>query len=317
MSDLSDSGRHIAGDGTSSRASVFYVDIDNQMESQKGKQQKKVKQKCQWWGVYVLGLLVVIIAEVLILLTSYYTWVLWPALSFAIILVILGALAVVRQYCPGRQKPYSTLVVGLFVAALVAVVGGVMGAYYFKYVWFFDKGNKYSIDSDVNPSTFTSPTFLSFSPGSQASLKVSVALTKDSTTYCLAPIVGRSPSSKEAFYWAVDTNCCSGGFSSPIINTCRYFGERPADEVLSGEVYADPVPSVYREATDIALQYYGFQTANSALFISLVSEYEHDLLMRLHRTQAYMCVTVVAFAWPILGLFYELFEWAYNRKRVV
>lgn len=316
MSDQSDSSRHIAGD--ESRANILYVDIDNQMESQKKvKQQRNVKQKCQWWGVYVLGLSLVITAEVIILLSSYYSWVLWPALSYAVVLVILGALGVVREYCPGRKKPYSTLVIGLYMAALAALIGGVLGAYYFKDVWYFDKGNKYTnVMSDVNPSTFTSPTFLSFAPGSEAALRVSVALTKGSTTYCLAPIIAPSSLSEYAFYWAVDTNCCSGNGPALINNTCRYFGKRPADELLSGEVYASPVPSVYKEATDNALDYYGFQTPDSALFVTLVSEYDHDLLMRLHRTQAYMCVTVVALAWPILGLFYQLLEWTYLRKTV-
>lgn len=289
-------------------------DIEEQANAHRAKRQVDVEQKCKWWGVYALGLLLAMVCEFIILLPSYHIWVLWVALTYAVIWLIISALSIIAQHCPGRKKPYSTLASGLHVAALAAFVGGVLGAYYFSYAWYFDKGHSYSnVSPVVNPSTFARPTFLTFAPGAATSTRSPVVLTKGSTTYCLSPMTGLGETSKLAYYWAVDTNCCSGGGTVPMTFTCQYFGPRNADAVISAEVYADPVPSAYIEATLLAEDVHDFKTSDSALFVKLMTQYDHDQLMKWRRLRAYICVFVAAFAWPIMWLPYALFEWAHNK----
>lgn len=82
--------------------------------------------------------------------------------------------------------------------------------------WRVDSGASYKQVSASDPAVARSDAaVLEFTPGTQVDINSSVGYMKRGTVYCVAPVVGATPSDTGPGFWAAGTNCCEqrGGFS--------------------------------------------------------------------------------------------------------
>jgi hypothetical protein len=82
--------------------------------------------------------------------------------------------------------------------------------------WRVDSGASYKQVSASDPAVARSDAaVLEFTPGTKVDVNSSIGYMKRGIVYCVAPVVGATPSGKGPEYWAAGTNCCEqrGGFS--------------------------------------------------------------------------------------------------------
>ena len=90
-------------------------------------------------ALYLIGVVTVLACEFTILLPAFYVRLFVIGLLYGVVWFSLSSCAVHMRICPGKRKPHSTLALTLYAAGLAAYVGGMVGASYYKEVWYFDQ----------------------------------------------------------------------------------------------------------------------------------------------------------------------------------
>lgn len=90
-------------------------------------------------ALYLIGVVTVLACEFTILLPAFYVRLFVIGLLYGVVWFSLSSCAVHMRICPGKRKPHSTLALTLYAAGLAAYIGGMVGASYYKQVWYFDQ----------------------------------------------------------------------------------------------------------------------------------------------------------------------------------
>lgn len=108
---------------------------------------------------------------------------------------------------------------GLLVLTSVGVsipVGFCIESEFMLDFWRVDNGASYKqVSASDPPLARSDAAVLEFAPGTSVDVDSSIGYMVRGTVYCVAPVVGATPSDAKPGYWATGTNCCRqrGGFS--------------------------------------------------------------------------------------------------------
>jgi len=193
------------------------------------------------------------------------------------------------------------IVIVVFLASALGIVGGFAGAYFFGTFWFYNNGPTYhGVGPFDNPTAYSNAHVIYFASNSTPySIDTGVISVSTTASRCAAPMTigGAGVGSQSVSFWAVDVNCCSGepGFVG-VTSTCWPSGVATDGNWGLGEVITD---GSYQDAVSVSASWWNLKAQTGAITVQLrttsVFLSEQNTLYYL----AWLCLCTGPLGWPV------------------